>query len=114
MQREAGGGSPVPYNLTIYKVAPAPCRAVQGIRSHRLPRSWVRWLLTHPVPLTFLAWAATTAVPDEMVVPTLARVTSSRLQGGRWVVEQGGGTGHPSHLQHWAPHQECRGDLDRP
>ena len=42
----------------------------------------MRFLLTHPVSRGFLAWAASTAVPDETVVPTLARV--SRYSGS-WV-----------------------------
>ena len=40
LEEKRGEADPVPFNLTIFK----------GINSHRLPRSWVRWLLTHPVP----------------------------------------------------------------
>ena len=91
---------PVPFNLAIFK----------GIKSHRLPRAWVRWLLTHPVAQAVSSWAETSALPDEMLVPTLARVSLALQQGdGTWRVEQKGDLRDPRHLQHWAPDMSCRG-----
>ena len=82
----------------------------KGIKSHRLPRAWVRWLLTHPVPQAFASWAATSALPDEMLVPTLARVSVAVQQEDEsWLVEQKGEPRDPRHLQHWAPDMICRG-----
>ena len=56
--------APAPYNLSFYK----------GIKSYCLPRQFVQFLLFHPVAQEFLEWSKTTAIPDEMVVPTLARI----------------------------------------
>ena len=101
MKEKKGEAEPVPFKLAIFK----------GIKSHRLPRGWVRWLLTHPVPQTFASWAATSALPDEMLVPTLARVSQALQQeDGSWLVEQKGDLlRDPRHLQHWAPDMSCRG-----
>ena len=100
LKEKKGEAEPVPFKLAIFK----------GIKSHRLPRGWVRWLLSHPVPQTFASWAATSALPDEMLVPTLARVSQGLQQeDGRWLVEQKGDLRDPRHLQHWAPDMSCRG-----
>ena len=75
-----GGGAPdpVPFALTIYK----------GRKSYRLPRQFVEFLLTHPVATAFIEWSKTTAVPDEMVVHTLGRISSLKMVDDKWVVEQ--------------------------
>ena len=39
--------------------------------------------------LAFLSWSKATAIPDEMVVPTLARISTMREENNTWVVEQG-------------------------
>ena len=68
---------PVPFNLKIYK----------GAKSWKLPRSFVSFLLNSPVSLQFIEWSRLTWIPDEMVVPTLARVSSTtQLGGGEWKV----------------------------
>ena len=101
LEEKKGEADPVPFQLSIFK----------GIKSHRLPRAWVRWLLTHPVPQAFVSWAETSALPDEMLVPTLARVSLVLQQeDGSWLVEQGGDVRDPRHLQHWAPDMSCRGE----
>jgi len=69
---------PIPYGLTIYK----------GAKSYRLPRQFVDFLLSHPVAAAFLEWSKTTQIPDEMVVPTLARISSLEMVNHTWVVEQ--------------------------
>ena len=89
----------VPYNLTIYK----------GAKSYRLPRQFVRFLLSHPVSLTFLSWSKATAIPDEMVVPTLARISTMREENNSWVVEQGYEPQPKYHLQNWIGWLPCRG-----
>ena len=104
MNEKKGEAEPVPFNLSIFK----------GIKSHRLPRAWVRWLLTHPLPQAFASWAATSALPDEMLVPTLARVSLAiQQEDGTWQVEQKGELRDPRHLQHWAPDMSCRGGSTR-
>ena len=75
---EAVPPSPVPFNLTLYK----------GAKSYRLPREFVEFLLIHPVARAFTAWAATTAVPDEMVVASLARVSGTQRRSNTWIVQQ--------------------------
>ena len=95
-----GVADPVPFNLTIFK----------GIKSHRLPRAWVRWLLTHPVARAFTSWSRTSALPDEMVVPTLARVSLAlQREDGSWLVEQNGEVRNPRHLQLWEEEHDCKG-----
>ena len=89
----------VPYNLTIYK----------GAKSYRLPRQFVKFLLSHPVALTFLSWSKATAIPDEMVVPTLARISTMREENNSWVVEQGYVPQPRYHLQNWVGWLPCRG-----
>ena len=78
LQRTGSKQDPVPFNLTLYK----------GAKSYYLPRRFVQFLLTHPVARAFLAWAATTAVPDETVVASLARVSRKERRGDSWWVEQ--------------------------
>ena len=89
-EREEG----VPYNLTIYK----------GAKSYRLPRQFVRFLLSHPVAVTFLEWSKSTAIPDEMVVPTLARISTLT-----WSMEQRYVPQPRYHLQNWVGWLPCRG-----
>ena len=69
---------PVPYNLKIYK----------GAKSYRLPRKFVDFLLNHAVAKRFLDWSKSTALPDEMVVPTLARISNLTKVDENWVVKQ--------------------------
>ena len=91
MIEDSEAPDPVPFQLNIYK----------GIKSHRLPRSFVKFLLNHPVAQTFYNWSKSTFIPDEMVVPTLARISSTVLtpEGSR--VEQDSTPHWPDHLQHW-------------
>ena len=76
--------TPVPFNLTLYK----------GAKSYRLTRKFVEFLLTHPVARAFTAWAATTAVPDEMVVASLARVSRTQRRSKTWIVQQAANIQH--------------------
>ena len=46
VEREESHYPPPPFNLSLYK----------GIKSFRLPRSFVSFLLTHPVARDFLDW----------------------------------------------------------
>ena len=101
MIKETQDPDPVPFQLNVYK----------GIKSHRLPRGFVSFLLTHPVAQTFLNWSKTTFIPDEMVVPTLARISSVTLASEGWVVKQNKKPQFPSHLQYWerGKDQSCLG-----
>ena len=70
---------PPPYNLTLYK----------GIKSYRLPRQFVSFLLKHPVARNYLDWVKFTAVNDEHTVQTLARISNITLSSiGDWQVTQ--------------------------
>ena len=82
---------PIPFGLTIYK----------GTKSYCLPRHFVEFLLTHPVATTFIKWSRTTVVPDEMVVPTLARISSCIQENESWVVEQNYVPHKMYHFQSW-------------
>ena len=93
--------SSIPYNLTIYK----------GMKSYRLPRSFVEFLLYHPVSAQFLQWSKATAIPDEMVVPTLARISHTAKDDNGWVVHQAYVPKPRYHLQNrngWLP---CYGSV---
>ena len=102
MVDEGAREDPVPFNLTIYK----------GAKSYRLPRQFVKFLLSHPVSLTFLEWSKTTAVPDEMVVPTLARISDMVETKNTWVVEQGYTPQPRYHLQNWVGWLPVQGDME--
>ena len=54
---------PPPFNLSLFK----------GIKSYRLPRWFVTFLLTHPVAKEFINWTMNTIHPEEHTVQTLAR-----------------------------------------
>ena len=70
---------PPPFNLSLYN----------GIKSYRLPRWFVSFLLTHPVARDFLDWAMFTAHAEEHAVPTLARISRTHLlNNGTWQVTQ--------------------------
>ena len=70
---------PPPFNLSLYK----------GIKSYRLPRWFVSFLLTHPVARDFLDWVMFTAHAEEHAVPTLARISRTHLlDNGTWQVTQ--------------------------
>ena len=70
---------PPPYNLTLYK----------GIKSYRLPRQFVTFLLTHPVARDYIDWVRFTTLPEEHTVATLARITDITLgRDGVWSVTQ--------------------------
>jgi hypothetical protein len=88
---------PIPFGLAIYK----------GSKSYCLPRQFVDFLLTHPVATSFIEWSKTTAVPDEMVVPTLARISAMKMTNGSWEVEQNYVPQPWSHFQMW--YKGCRG-----
>ena len=71
--------SPAPYNLTLYK----------GIKSYRLPRQFVTFLLTHPVARDYIDWVMFTAHAEEHTVATLARISNISLsRNGAWEVSQ--------------------------
>ena len=71
--------APPPYNLTLFK----------GIKSYRLPRVFVEFLLTHPVAREFLDWTRNTVIADEHTVQTLARTgTSGTLHFNRFIFTQ--------------------------
>ena len=97
-----GAPDAVPFGMTIYK----------GAKSCQLPSCFVEFLLNHPVATQFLDWSKTTAVPDEMVVPTLGTISAVRLVDGSWVVEQDYVPQPRYHFQmwHWGPNARgCRG-----
>lgn len=71
--------APAPHNLTLYK----------GIKSFRLPRWFVSFLLTHPVARDFIEWAMFTTNTEEHTVQTLARISQTELlDNGKWRVKQ--------------------------
>ena len=71
--------SPAPYNLTLYK----------GIKSYRLPRQFVTFLLTHPVARDYIDWVMFTAHAEEHTVASLARISNiTRSHNGAWQVTQ--------------------------
>ena len=88
---------PVPFGMTIYK----------GAKSYKLPRQFVEFLLTHQVATAFIEWSKTTAVPDEMVVPTLARISNVQKVEDKWVVKQDYVPLPRYHYQMW--YYGCRG-----
>ena len=88
---------PVPFGMKIYK----------GAKSYRLPRQFVEFLLSHPVATEFIEWSKTTAVPDEMVVPTLARISNIQRVQDKWVVQQDYVPRPRYHYQMW--YSGCRG-----
>ena len=92
-----GAPDAVPFGMTIYK----------GAKSCQLPSCFVEFLLNHPVATQFLDWSKTTAVPDEMVVPTLGTISAVRLVDGSWVVEQDYVPQPRYHFQLW--YWGCRG-----
>ena len=70
---------PAPYNLTHYK----------GIKSYRLPRQFVSFLLTHPVARDYIDWVMFTAHAEEHTVASLARISNiTRSHNGAWQVTQ--------------------------
>ena len=70
---------PPPYNLTLYK----------GIKSYRLPRQFVTFLLNHPVARDYIDWVMFTAHAEEHTVATLARISNITLSHkGEWEVTQ--------------------------
>ena len=69
---------PIPFGLEIYK----------GAKSYSLPRYFVEFLLTHPVATRFIEWSKTTFRPEEMLVATLARISSMNMTNKIWKVEQ--------------------------
>ena len=89
----------VPYDMRIYK----------GAKSWKLPRSFVSFLLTDTVVQQFLEWSRVTWVSDEMVVPTLARISQVKRgeMESQWVVEQGNVPSPNDHFQLWW--SGCRG-----
>ena len=90
---------PVPFNLTLYK----------GTRSYRLPKQFVQFLLSHPVATAFQEWSKTAANPDEMVVQTLARISSMEQDKEGWRVEQNYEPQPKYHLNNWHCCSLCRG-----
>merc|ERR1712126_189094 len=89
-------------NLTIYK----------GAKSWRLPRTFVSFLLTHPVAKTYLDWSRLTYIPDEHVVPTLARLNLDSLfeENDTWTMTQDLVPLPRYHFQHWGE-ENCKGIL---
>ena len=64
-----GSQNPPPFNLTIYK----------GRKAWKLPRSFVKFLLTHPVVHEFGKWARTISISDEYFIATLARISDTTV-----------------------------------
>ena len=70
---------PPPYNLSLYK----------SIKSYRLPRQFVTFLLNHPVAKEYIDWVMFTANAEEHTVATLARISNITLNhNGAWQVTQ--------------------------
>ena len=70
---------PPPYNLSLYK----------GIKSYRLPRQFVAFLLNHPVAKEYIDWVMFTAHAEEHTVATLARISNmTQNPNGDWQVSQ--------------------------
>ena len=70
---------PPPYNLSLYK----------GIKSYRLPRQFVTFLLNHPVAKEYIDWVMFTANAEEHTVATLARISDmTQNRNGDWQVTQ--------------------------
>ena len=70
---------PPPYNLILYK----------GIKSYRLPRQFVTFLLTHPVAREYIDWVMLTAHAEEHTVASLARISNITINhNGAWQVKQ--------------------------
>ena len=70
---------PPPYNLSLYK----------GIKSYRLPRQFVVFLLSHPVARDYIDWVMFTAHTEEHTVATLARISNiTQNRHGDWQVSQ--------------------------
>ena len=70
VEREESHYPPPPFNLSLYK----------GIKSFRLPRSFVSFLLTHPVARDFLQWTMKTLIAEEHTVQTLARLVNTQTE----------------------------------
>ena len=71
--------TPPPYNLSLYL----------GIKSYRLPRQFVTFLLNHPVAKEYIAWVKFTANAEEHTVATLARISNiTQNHNGAWQVTQ--------------------------
>ena len=72
---------PPPYNLSLYK----------GIKSYRLPRHFVVFLLNHPVARNYLDWVMFTKQAEEHTLQTLARISNiTQNSNGDWQVTQNG------------------------
>jgi len=85
-----GSQDPPPFNLTIYK----------GRKAWKLPRSFVKFLLTHPVVHQFGKWARTISISDEYFIATLARISDTTMTPeGTWRVSQDSEPGPNNHLQ---------------
>ena len=107
VRQVVGPADPIPFNLTVFK----------GGKSWQLPRRFVWFLLYHPVAKTFLGdwhstisvgaslnlilseWSKTMYVPDESVVPTLARITHYQV---KILVEVELYFNHTFPPEHWA------------
>ena len=142
VRQVVGPADPIPFNLTVFK----------GGKSWQLPRRFVWFLLYHPVAKTFLGdwhstisvgaslnlilseWSKTMYVPDESIVPTLARITHYQVKilVGSWIISitlllQNTGHGwivtqdeeerfQSNHLQIWRHNRRnltCRGSYRR-
>jgi len=90
---------PPPFNLTLMK----------GIKSFRLPRHFVTFILQHPVANAFLSWSSEMFIPDETAVQTLATISDVQLVNGRWSVEQNQEPDQVSHLQLFRGQEEAVG-----
>ena len=72
---------PPPHNLSLYK----------GIKSYRLPRHFVVFLLNHPVARDYLDWVMFTKQAEEHTLQTLARISNiTQNSNGDWQVTQNG------------------------
>lgn len=79
---------PTPFGLKMFK----------GSKTFRLPRQFVFFLLEHEVAQTFIGWSRTQISPEEQIIPSLARISSTvpapplpplqRRDGQGWSVRQ--------------------------
>ena len=64
---------------------------LQGIKSYRLPRHFVVFLLNHPVARDYLDWVMFTKQAEEHTLQTLARISNiTQNSNGDWQVTQNG------------------------
>ena len=58
-------------------------------------------------------WSKTMKIPDESVIPTLARISQYQLVNQTWIVEQNNTVGEGNQFQNWMHQNPCRGRYRR-